>query len=185
VFLASIGKLTVFKYGSCAEGTHAFRRFSYLRSMISASHTSGPMSINIANLRHHMRYVRQPSMISFAHTVHIRYQFGHLILTSIFPGPKEQDADQVQRFLRILVNELIRLWLHGFWMKTRKYPQGRLIRFILLCVCCDKPAAHKLGGFGSHSHTFFCTRCWIRQRDKTTKEAFQRNGTPRSCYSDG
>jgi hypothetical protein len=134
-------------------------RFSYLRSQISASHTSGPMSFNIANLKHHLRY-----------------QFSNLIVTGILPGPKEQDADQVQRFVRIIVNKLIRLWVNGFWVKTTKYPLGRLVRVILLCVCCDKPAAHKLGGFGSHSHTFFCTRCWIRQQQKATKEAFQRGG---------
>jgi hypothetical protein len=127
--------------------------------MISASHTSGPMSFNIANLRHHLWY-----------------RFGNLIFTSILPGPKEQDTDQVQRFMRIIVNELIRLWQDGIWVKTARYPLGRLIRVILLCVCCDKPAAHKLGGFGSHSHTFFCTQCWIRQQQKATKEAFRRNG---------
>jgi hypothetical protein len=105
-----------------------------------------------------------------------RYRFGNLIFTSILPGPKEQDVEQVQPFMRIIVNELIRLWQFGFWVKTAKYPLGRLIRVILLCVCCDKPAAHKLGGFGSHSHTFFCTRCWIKQSQKTTQRAFQRNG---------
>jgi hypothetical protein len=117
------------------------------------------MSFNIANLRYHLRY-----------------RLSNLIFTSILPGPKEQDSEQVQRFMRIMVNELLRLWRHGFWVKTAKHPLGRLIRVILMCVCCDKPAAHKLGGFGSHSHTFFCTRCWIRQQQKATKEAFMRGG---------
>jgi hypothetical protein len=85
--------------------------------------------------------------------------------------------------MRIMVNELIRLWLHGFWVKTAKYPLGRLIRLILVCVCCDKPAAHKVGGFGSHSHTFFCTRCWIRQSDKATERAFQRDGEINLSFS--
>jgi hypothetical protein len=99
-------------------------------------------------------------------------------MTTIMPGPKEQDPDQVQRFLRILVNELLRLWKHGFWIKTKKYPNGRLVRVILICVCCDKPAAHKVGGFGAHSHTFFCTRCWIKQSQKGTAAAFKKNGGP-------
>jgi hypothetical protein len=92
------------------------------------------------------------------------------------PGPKEQDPDQVQRFMRIWVNELLRLWEDGMWVKTEAYPNGRRVRVILICVCCDKPAAHKLGGFGSHSHTFFCTRCWIRQNEKATPQAFEKNG---------
>jgi hypothetical protein len=105
-----------------------------------------------------------------------RYRFGNLIFTSIFPGPKEQDADQVQRLIRLIVNELLRLWKDGIWVKTNKHPLGRLVRIILLCVCCDKPAAHKMGGFASHSHTFFCTRCWIKQEQKATKQAFERDG---------
>lgn len=92
------------------------------------------------------------------------------------PGPKEQTPDQVQRFMRIFVNELLRLWETGFWIYTSEYPLGLLVRVILICVICDKPAAHKLGGFGSHSHTFFCTRCWISQSEKGTAAAFQHDG---------
>ncbi|KAF8431526.1 hypothetical protein L210DRAFT_3415850, partial [Boletus edulis BED1] len=49
---------------------------------------------------------------------------------------------------------------------------GRLVRVILVTVVCDKPAAHKIGGFASHSHTYFCTVCWISIPDKNTPEAF-------------
>ncbi|KAF5332890.1 hypothetical protein D9758_017886 [Tetrapyrgos nigripes] len=126
--------------------------------MISPSHTSGPMSLNIINL-----------------PPHLRYRTSNILLWGILPGPKEQDCEQVQFFLHILVNELLRLWRHGFIVKTNKFPFGRLVRVILICVICDKPAAHKLGGFGSHSHTFFCTRCWIKLSEKATAAAFQKN----------
>lgn len=99
-----------------------------------------------------------------------------MILYGIFPGPKEQDPEQIQCFLRIFVNELIRLWRHGFVVSTSKHPHGILVRVILVCVICDKPAAHKVGGFGSHSHTFFCTRCWIQQSNKASAAAFQSHG---------
>lgn len=104
------------------------------------------------------------------------YRVANLILQGILPGPKEQDTDQVQRFARIWVNELLRLWETGFIVPTAKYPEGRLIRVILVCVICDKPAAHKLGGFGAHSHTFFCTRCWIQQSQKASAAAYQHGG---------
>lgn len=104
------------------------------------------------------------------------YRVANLILHGILPGPKEQDTDQVQRFARIWVNELLRLWETGFIVSTAKYPQGRIIRVILVCVICDKPAAHKLGGFGAHSHTFFCTRCWIQQSQKASAAAYQHGG---------
>jgi hypothetical protein len=58
--------------------------------------------------------------------------------------------------------------------------QGRLVRVALVAVVCDKPAAHKIGGFGSHSHTNLCTACWITQADKTRAAAFVKDGEFRS-----
>jgi hypothetical protein len=92
------------------------------------------------------------------------------------PGPKEQTPDECQRFLRIIVNELLRLWKEGVLVPTPSCPEGRLLRLILIAICCDKPAAHKMGGFGSHSHTFFCTKCWVKQSDKGSCKAYEKDG---------
>jgi len=51
------------------------------------------------------------------------------------------------------------------------------VRVILVVVACDKPAAHKIGGFGGHSHTWFCTACWISKQDKATAASFEKDGT--------
>ncbi|KAF8066846.1 hypothetical protein FPV67DRAFT_1670313 [Lyophyllum atratum] len=59
---------------------------------------------------------------------------------------------------------------------TSKYPNGRRVRVALVAVVCDKPAAHKLGGFGSHAHTYFCTKCWVTQELKATDASFTENG---------
>ena len=104
------------------------------------------------------------------------YRTSNLLLTGLLAGPKEQDPDQVQRYMRIIVNDLLRLWKEGILLPTELQPQGRRVRVILLCVCCDTPAAHKLGGFASHSHTRFCIKCWITQADKGTEAAFTRGG---------
>lgn len=92
------------------------------------------------------------------------------------PGPFEQDMDQVHRYMRVLVNELLKLWQEGILVRTPRHPEGRLVRIALVAICCDKPAAHKLGGFGAHSHTKFCTRCWVSQKDKGTSKAYEKNG---------
>jgi hypothetical protein len=92
------------------------------------------------------------------------------------PGPKEQTLDQVQRFLRPIISDLLRLWKHGIKVPTESHPEGRLVRVALVAVVCDKPAVHKMGGFASHSHTNFCTGCWISTEDKGKPSAFQRNG---------
>ncbi|KAK0439731.1 uncharacterized protein EV420DRAFT_1486184 [Desarmillaria tabescens] len=52
------------------------------------------------------------------------------------------------------------------------FPEGRLVRVALVALVCDKPAAHKLAGFGSHSHTNFYTLCWVKQSDKATPQGW-------------
>ncbi|KZP21905.1 hypothetical protein FIBSPDRAFT_739745 [Athelia psychrophila] len=136
--------------------------FSYLRSQISSSHTSGPISFNIVNL-----------------APHHRYRTANLLLDGVMPGPREQDPDQTQRYMRLTVNQLLDLWENGIMVRTHRYPEGRLLRVALVGICCDKPAAHKLGGFGSHSHTYFCTRCWITKSDKPTPAAFEDGAFPK------
>jgi len=106
-----------------------------------------------------------------------RYRTSNLLLAGIMPSPKEQDPDQCHRFLRIIVSELLRLWRDGVKIVTPSHPEGHLVLVILIAICCDKPAAHKMGGFGSHSHTFFCTKCWISQKDKASPDAYKPNGT--------
>jgi hypothetical protein len=59
---------------------------------------------------------------------------------------------------------------------------GRLVRVILVAVVCDKPAAHKMGGFASHSHNHFCTLCWISAHDKAEVTAFQEGGKSLGPY---
>jgi len=115
------------------------------------------------------------------------------MLTSILPGPKEQNPGQIQCFLRPIVSDLLRLWKHGIKVPTPSCPQGfiflvqlshliipispgRLVHVVLVAVVCDKPAAHKIDGFASHSHRYFCTCCWITQADKDTPRAFTTDG---------
>lgn len=76
----------------------------------------------------------------------------------------------------VVVNELGRLWRIGASIPTPSRPKGRCVRVILAGVFCDKLTAHKVGGFGSHNHRFFCTLDWIPQSLKATIAAFTRNG---------
>lgn len=133
--------------------------FSYHRSQISPSHSSCPISCNIVNL--------EPSQ---------RYRASNLLLVGVMPGPKEQNPEEIQSFMHIFVNELLRLWKHGIRVRTRRFPGGRLVRVALVGIVCDKPAAHKMGGYASHSHRLFCTLCWIEQVNLSTADAFREGG---------
>lgn len=84
--------------------------------------------------------------------------------------------------MRIIVNELLRLWKEGVIVKTHKYPLGRLVRLILVALVCDKPVVHKLGGFGLHSHHFFCTRCWGEPK-KILAEQYVFRDAPRAVQN--
>ncbi|KIO11445.1 hypothetical protein M404DRAFT_126669, partial [Pisolithus tinctorius Marx 270] len=124
---------------------------------IAPSHSSAPTSFSICNL--------PPEY-------------------SIMPGPKEQSPDQVQRFLWPIVSDLLRLWKHGIKVPTESRPEG--MSNIILCEClltylrtaCPCCPSHKIGGFASHSHTYFCTECWISVADKMNPNAFQQGAFP-------
>lgn len=47
--------------------------------------------------------------------------------TSILPGPKEQNPDQIQRYLRPIVSDLLRLWKFGIKVPTESCPEGDLV----------------------------------------------------------
>ena len=46
--------------------------------------------------------------------------------TSILPSPKEQNPDEIQRFLRPIVSDLLRLWKDGIRVPTESQPEGEL-----------------------------------------------------------
>jgi hypothetical protein len=161
------------------------------------SHTSAATS------PHLIRHVRLPFLFATSHlssgesyylvlySLHLfsRYQTSNLLCTSIIPSPKEQNPDEIQQFLRPMVSDLLQLWRDGIKVPTESCPEGtqlspctqedisiktgHLVRVILVAVVCNKPATHKVGGFGSHSHTNFYTLCWISTHDKTKPATFK------------
>lgn len=153
-------------------------RFSYLRSQRSASHTSGPISYSLINLPAFLRCVDLSNTKTHQCCANLidRYWTANLFPSGILPGPKGPTGDKTQWFMWIIINELLHLWKEGIIVCTPKYPLGWLIRIILVALVCDKPVAHKLGGFSSHSHRFFCTQCWIEQQYKVTPATFAKDG---------
>src|ERR1700761_909997 len=50
------------------------------------------------------------------------------------PGPKEPTAEQLCKFNRLLVNDLIELYEHSIVMKTPQYPEGRRVKVALMAI---------------------------------------------------
>jgi hypothetical protein len=166
-------------------------RFSYIRSNIAPSHSSCPVSFSICNLPPEYRYVlllhsvcslaNVPGIVRQIYYVRVSFQGQRNKIPTNFNGfyvPSYptfcacgETASWSPRSRGQTVSQVVYCVL--FLVFTRP---GRLVRVILVAVVCDKPAAHKTGGFASHSHNNFCSLCWISAHDKGTALSFQAGG---------
>ncbi len=94
---------------------------------------------------------------------HLRYLPHNMYLVGVVPGPTKPSTEQINHFLRPLVDELLEFWDTGvFYSRTDKWPRGRLARLAMLLLVCDLVAARQMSGFGSYSQTFsLCSLCHI------------------------
>jgi hypothetical protein len=58
-------------------------------------------------------------------TVYLRYTAKNLLIPIILPGPHEQTADQLQNYIKIIVDDLLKLFYKGIYIRTPCYPQGK------------------------------------------------------------
>jgi hypothetical protein len=141
-----------------------FDGFSYQKSRNAANHSSGVLSCCVANLPYNLKY-----------------QARNLIICGITPGPKEFTSDELQFFLKIFVDDLIKLYEEGIIIATPEYPAGRRVRVILIAVCCDHPALCRVCGFGDHNHkASFCTKCKIKHNELRTEQSMTGGFEPRN-----
>ncbi|CAK5277777.1 unnamed protein product, partial [Mycena citricolor] len=89
-----------------------------------------------------------------------RYRTENMFLCGIIPGPNEPPLDATNSYFAPLVDCFVRLWHCGVrFTETCEYALGRLVRCAIVAFVCDLPAARKISGFASASHTHFCTVC--------------------------
>lgn len=93
---------------------------------------------------------------------HLRYLPENMYLVGVVPGPTKPSLDQLNHFLRLLVDDLLSFWDPGvFYSRTWKHREGRLYRAVAVPLVCDVLAARQVSGFGSHTSRFFCTFCYL------------------------
>ncbi|EIE78902.1 hypothetical protein RO3G_03607 [Rhizopus delemar RA 99-880] len=92
-------------------------------------HSSGAIYLAINNLPRNMRM-----------------KFSNIVLVGVIPGPYEPNDDQIQNFLKPLVDELLVLY-NGVVMPTYQNPNGEVVRVALMSINCDMPAARKVVGY--------------------------------------
>ncbi|KAF7346894.1 hypothetical protein MVEN_01441600 [Mycena venus] len=133
--------------------------FGRKTSNYGPSHSSGVMSYCVQN---------------FENT--LRYRAENLILGPMPPGPSEQTSEQLQHYLKIVVDDLIMLYDDGIIINPPEHPNGIRLRVALIAIIADHPAMCKLCGFADHRHNEApCTKCEV-PRDERFSEKALRNG---------
>ncbi|EJF57317.1 hypothetical protein DICSQDRAFT_35914, partial [Dichomitus squalens LYAD-421 SS1] len=139
--------------------------FSASSSAFSASYSSGAISFSIPNL---------PPVL--------RYRVENLILSAMTDGPKEPDAEELQHWLELVVDDLLVLFYLGIFAPTESRKEGRRMRVALVCTCADHPAMCKAGGFADKSHTKApCTQGLVDTKNMYSDECLNGGCPPRSA----
>jgi hypothetical protein len=83
-----------------------------------------------------------------------------MYLTGIIPGLKQPSLENLNHYIRPLINDLVDSWEHGIkFSKTVCYPNGQLTRSGVTLVVCDLPAARYLSSLAGVSSHFYCSAC--------------------------
>ena len=74
----------------------------------------------------------------------------NLCLIGIIPGPREPSGDEIDHFLRPLVEVMKESWAEGSIYRTYEYPHGRPVRSAIALSVNDLPMAWKIMGIANY-----------------------------------
>ncbi|TFK81258.1 hypothetical protein K466DRAFT_502435 [Polyporus arcularius HHB13444] len=139
--------------------------FQASTSIFSSSYSTGAISFSIPNL--------PPA---------VRYRVNSMILSALTDGPKEPDAEELQYWLELMVDDLLMLYHRGIDVNKRdSRPAGRCCRVALVCTCADHPAMCKVGGFADKGHNNApCTQGTVKTADMFSDECLSGGCPPRT-----
>ena len=113
-----------FQFSPVDEANILAHRFDSTISGYSGSHSG----------RCHVIHCREPStsaqvrkwllLLRYIDLYQTRCRAKNLLVPTMLPGPKEPDADQLQEYLRIIVDDLIKLFYDGIRVPTPSSPEG-------------------------------------------------------------
>jgi hypothetical protein len=96
----------------------------------------------------------------------LRYKPENIYLAGVIPGPREPASDEINHFLRLIVDDLLTLWYRGIYLsRTWSRACGRMVRAAMIPLVCDLPALRKTGGFAGHSSRNICSFCRLQKDD--------------------
>lgn len=90
----------------------------------------------------------------------LRYKPENMCLIGVIPGPQEPSKEEINHFLRPLVDVLLESYRDGIFVtRTVRFPRGRMTKSALALLVSDLPASRKVSGHASHSAGSFCAYC--------------------------
>lgn len=96
----------------------------------------------------------------------LRYKAENMYLVGVIPGPREPALDEINHFLRPVVDFFLPSWKDGTWFtKTVKHATGRLSRSVIAVAVNDLPVARKLAGRAGPTAKQMCGLCWLMKSD--------------------
>ena len=105
-------------------------------------------------------------IISFANLAldpSIRYLPEYLFIAAIIPGPNEPSVDEMDYFVRPVIEQFVQAWRPGVTVsRTAVSESGAVVEVGILLSVNDLPAAHKIAGFPGVASNFICTVCQLR-----------------------
>lgn len=91
----------------------------------------------------------------------IRYLPEHIFILGIIPGPKEPVLEELNHYIRPIIDQLEIGWKRGFHIsQTADAPEhGESVEVALVLSVNDMPAARKVAALAGHGAHFYCTAC--------------------------
>lgn len=80
----------------------------------------------------------------------MRKKTENLCLVGLIPGPREPSMEEIDHFLRPLVEVMKDSWKQGAIYRTHDFPHGRLVRSALALSVNDLPMARKIMGTANY-----------------------------------
>jgi hypothetical protein len=113
----------------------------------------------------------------------LRYQAENMYLAGILPGPREPSLDEINHFLRPLVDELMDSWTYKHRLtRTALFSQGRVVQSLVSRLVCDLPASRNVSGHAGHSANQFCALCLLTKMDITETDPEKWKRRTRESY---
>ncbi|KIK35994.1 hypothetical protein CY34DRAFT_95198 [Suillus luteus UH-Slu-Lm8-n1] len=89
-----------------------------------------------------------------------------MYLVGVIPGPREPALEEINHFLRPVIDFFLPSWKDGTWFtRTLEHAEGRLSRSIIAVAVNDLPAARKLAGRAGPTANQVCGLCWQKKLD--------------------